>query len=248
MERPTRVDITAPKKTKREPTGYEKACAHLPEFLPPPDWVGFLYGPPRSGKSYLMCQLILRKALFRGLFENIVIISPTAANAAPDDPVHALIHSPAVQHYEHYSDALIQQLIETQAGLVADAEESGDEPPHMLIVADDMVGELPHNGGALGALATRYRHHKISLLIATQTFRELPVRIRTNLSWAAFFKPIGEKEAKKLGDEYAGTIDNLPRLLAALDWNAHEFLYVNFHRMEARKGLTEVVMWKAGTT
>lgn len=159
--------------------------------LPNPPFCMCVVAPPRSGKSTLIVNMI-RNRRFNYKWGVIAIISPTAEfdatyqSVAEKDGV--IIHSdPSLM------DDLIAAFCESQ-------EASGMEND-MLLVVDDCVGYM---GRGLEQIASRYRHYKISVIVASQQFRMLPPTLRTCAGYWILYKTHNAKEVDKMNEEFSG--------------------------------------------
>jgi len=218
----------------------DKSTEHLPSYLPRSDFVALLLGPPRSGKSHTINNLILRSELYRNVFDTIHLISPTAQN---DDSMAHLLKCDCVTYHADYSDQLINAIVSDQEAAKKDAEKHGDRPPRCLIVVDDGVG-LMDRRSALAQLSTRYRHYATSILIASQVFREISNTIRKNASWLIIYPMSSMKELAALSEEYESAAPGVGRYVAALNRDRREFLYIiPGHSM--RIGFTPETVWKS---
>ena len=131
-----------------------------------------LVGPRSSGKSVVINNLILRDEMLRGLFERILIISPTIHS---DSSSRFLIAEAGKENvYEAYSEQIIQELIDS----VKDKEKH--ERSMKLIILDDVIGSIPKYNSLVYNLTSKARHWSISMIISTQNLRELPPVCRNN--------------------------------------------------------------------
>jgi len=212
---------------------------HLPDYLPKENFVGLILGPPRSGKSHLIVNLVLRKELYRNVFDLIYLISPTGAN---DPSMKPLLESSAVTHFGTYSDELIDSIIADQEKAKIEAERVHDKPMRALIILDDGIG-LSERRSSIAQLSTRYRHFNISILIASQVFREVSNIIRKNASFVIIYTVHSDKEMKSLEDEYDSSCPDIKNMIKKLNGDAREFLYI-IPGHSARIGFSNRLLWK----
>jgi len=196
----------------------------IPEPLPGSDGECFvltLVGPRSSGKSVVISNLVLREEMMRGLFEEIIIISPTIYS---DSTARFLIKEVGKDRvYEAYSEEIIQGLINS----VKDKERH--ERQMKLIILDDVIGSIPKYNSLVYNLTSKARHWSISMIISTQNLRELPPVCRNNTTNWAFFRSGNLKEIGKMMEEMGslGSPDNCYALYTHCVEEPHKFMYVD---------------------
>tara|TARA_R110002126_G_C10483683_1_gene502205 strand:- start:4276 stop:5187 length:912 start_codon:yes stop_codon:yes gene_type:complete len=180
-----------------------------------------LVGPRSSGKSVVINNLILRDEMLRGLFEQILIISPTIHS---DSSSRYLIKEVGKENvYEAYSEQIIQGLIDS----VKDKEKH--ERSMKLIILDDVIGSIPKYNSLVYNLTSKARHWSISMIISTQNLRELPPVCRNNTTHWAFFRSGNLKEVAKMMEEMGslGSPENCFALYNACVEEPHKFMYID---------------------
>lgn len=170
--------------------------------LPKPPFVLVSQGPAASGKSWSMINMLYNANYYRGMFDSIVIMSPTIENdlswaMALQDERNTIITGEQLDDL----DNLIQKIYDIQLGKVTKALDEGRPPPHMLMIIDDCLGLL---GKKFGRICTRHRHPRISIIVSTQDFRAMPLQTRQNASHYMIFKTHNEKELAKIAEEFGG--------------------------------------------
>ena len=207
----------------------------IPEPLPGADGECFvltLVGPRSSGKSVVINNLILREEMMRGLYSDIIIISPTIYS---DSSSRYLIHEVGKDNvYEAYSEQIIQELINS----VKDKEKH--EREMKLIVLDDVIGSIPKYNSLVYNLTSKARHWSISMIISTQNLRELPPVVRNNTTNWAFFRSGNLKEIGKMMEEMGslGSPENCYGLYTAAVEEPHKFMYID-NKFNVYKCFTE---------
>ena len=180
-----------------------------------------LVGPRSSGKSVVINNLILRDEMLRGLFERILIISPTIHS---DSSSRFLIAEAGKENvYEAYAETIIQELIDS----VKDKKKH--ERSMKLIILDDVIGSIPKYNSLVYNLTSKARHWSISMIISTQNLRELPPVCRNNTTNWAFFRSGNLKEIEKMMEEMGslGSKENCYNLYSACVEEPHKFMYVD---------------------
>ena len=180
-----------------------------------------LVGPRSSGKSVVINNLILRDEMLRGLFEQILIISPTIHS---DSSSRFLIQEAGKENvYEAYSEDIIQGLIDS----VKDKDKH--ERSMKLIILDDVIGSIPKYNSLIYNLTSKARHWSISMIISTQNLRELPPVCRNNTTNWAFFRSGNLKEIEKMMEELGslGSKENCLNLYNTCVEEPHKFMYID---------------------
>ena len=189
-----------------------------------------IVAPIRSGKSVLWNNLIHREEMFKDLFDNLMIISPTIAN----DKTSRFTY----QKYKHccheaYSDKLITDLIDQQK----EKMESNQNSSYCLIL-DDLCGQFSKHGkkGAAAIhFATRFRHYVNTgepalVLCSTQKYKDLHPILRCNSTGVLISGNIkSQKELSAIVEDWAdsfGGKQNFLRLFEQARTTPYAFLYL----------------------
>tara|TARA_R110002096_G_scaffold115078_1_gene249286 strand:- start:75 stop:719 length:645 start_codon:yes stop_codon:yes gene_type:complete len=157
----------------------------------------------------------------RGLFAEIIIISPTIHS---DSTARYLINEVGKDKvYEAYSEHIIQDLIDS----VKDKEKH--EREMKLIILDDVIGSIPKYNSLVYNLTSKARHWSISMIISSQNLRELPPVCRNNTTHWAFFRSGNLKEIGKMMEEMGslGSPDNCFALYNHCVEEPHKFMYID---------------------
>lgn len=186
----------------------------VPSPLPNPPFCMCIVAPPRSGKSTMIVNMI-RNRKFEYKWGLVCIVSPTAEF----DQTYGTLASR--EGTVIYSDVtMMDELLDS----FCKSQEANNFENDMLVVVDDCVG---HMGKSLEQLASRYRHYKISLIVASQQFRMLPPTVRTCAGYWALYKTWNSKEVDKMDEEFSG---QFPGFLAAYERataRKYDFLYMD---------------------
>lgn len=196
-----------------------------------------LVGPRSSGKSVVINNLILRDEMLRGLFERILIISPTIHS---DSSSRFLIAEAGKENvYEAYAEEIIQSLIDDVKG------KDKHERSMKLVILDDVIGSIPKFNSLVYNLTSKARHWSISMIISTQNLRELSPVCRNNTTHWAFFRSGNLKEIEKMMEEMGslGSKENCYQLYQHCVEEPHKFMYVD-EKFNVYKTFTEHVWSK----
>jgi GTPase SAR1 family protein len=211
--------------------------------LPYPSFSIMLCGPKGSGKSNLILRLIYgnRKPknaknnfhkFYRHFFEKVYIFSPSWKL----DPKMARCNIPDEQIFEEPEmyPSIIEEILKGQAESIE--EESKEETEHILLIFTDLAGQkgvFNNAKGIMNKLAFNLRHYKVSLIIDTQSLKQINPAFRSNLSGVILFSGItNSKEIEKIHDEYLGEFTNQQQdqLVNHCFAKPYDFLYINFQK------------------
>ena len=146
-----------------------------------------------------------------------------------------------------YEDTITEILAGQQADIEADGK--GDAS-YLLLIFSDLAGTslFSSKKGIMNKLAFNHRHFKVSLIIDTQSLKQVNPAFRENLSGIMVFAGISnKKEIQKVIEEYLGqyTEKQAMEILAyVFKDNRFGFLYINlglnrFFRNFNRLSITE---------
>jgi GTPase SAR1 family protein len=212
-----------------------KRHGDIPKDLPMPPFSLLLVGNKGSGKSNLILNLVYKskpKKLYRHFFDKVYVFSPTWKL----DPKMNRCKVPEEQIYEDTDS--YREIIEEIIGIQADSiENDGKEnTEHILMIFTDLAGQknvFSQGKGIMNKLAFNLRHYKISLIIDTQSLRQINQAFRNNLSGVILFSGISNRlEIQKIYDEFLGEFDKKEQqqLVDYCFDKPYSFLYINFQK------------------
>jgi len=182
-------------------------------------------GGKGSGKSTLLLNALENK--FRGYFDKIWLISPTAAR---DPKFDRLLKEIKDQHITEYSDDAIREIIEDCQEEIEEAKKNKESLPNFLIIFDDCLADLPTRmlkGSELNRLITLHRHIRATVIILTQKYNALNTLLRSNLDCISMFQTACQAERKCfIGDLVGGAAMEPLYDFAAYD-KPNSFFHVN---------------------
>ena len=209
--------------------------------LPQPSFSLLLVGPKGSGKSNLILRLIYGNKkptkvtntyhkFYRHFFDKVYVFSPSWKL----DPKMGRCKIPEEQIFEE--PALYTEIIEEILGTQADniEEEGKDDTEHILMIFTDLAGQkgvFSQAKGIMNKLAFNLRHYKVSIIIDTQSLRQINPAFRGNLSGLILFSGISNRQdIEKIKEEYLGGFNKKEQdqLLDFAFQQPYQFLYVNF--------------------
>lgn len=223
--KPSEVFVQADKKTTPELAVLAVAGDATPrpkwlaDHLQAPPFLISILAPVKSGKTTTIVNIVLNPALYRKAWSKVFLISPTAR---VDETFAPLIADPVATAHVPASPKEFEAAIASVIAAVGD----GDEPS--VLVVDDCVNLIGGTSAFLG-LCTRYRHLKLSIIVATQYFKALPPVVRSNTSMFLVFRLTNEKELLAWLEEEAGNFPpkELEAAYRAVTKNKYHFLRVD---------------------
>jgi hypothetical protein len=157
----------------------------------------------RSGKSHLMTYMIYK---FSSLYDNVIIVNPTAFNGHYKKYTSNVIES--------FDEVLIQKLLKRQTELTRKKVKN-----HVLIVCDDCLSKANFNSKIFETLATQGRHYQVSCWISTQHYTKIPQPLRLNVDYMFIMGNQKTEVLKNVYDELAGYFDSEKEFIACVKDN-----------------------------
>lgn len=188
-------------------------------------------GKSGSGKSNLLCNMVMEKSLMGDFFDEVYLISPTANT---DDLVDHLKLKP-----ENIWSDLNQAVIDLETLLdnqEFEIEQNGIEATaknnKVLVICDDCIGNKAFvKSDILTKLAIHGRHNLISSIICTQSYTKVPRVIRLQAQGLALF-PSSQDEVKLLCEDYCpagNSKKQFNKIIAFATDELYSFLYIQNH-------------------
>lgn len=182
------------------------------KFMIPRNGFYIISGSAGSGKTNLLISMLSGKKddLLNSKFDKVHYFSPSIHTLGRD------LNLPPERIHSEFSKELLEEVIEDEKLENEELIEDGDEPNQILYVFDDLVVELKkkENMNALLKLIYNRRHMNAYIIILTQKFNLLPLKLRISLAGnkgaLIMFKSINKKETESIREEL-------------LDLNPHEF-------------------------
>jgi len=179
-----------------------------------------------KGKTTMLLNALNHKQLFKGYFDNIYLISPTAKN---DDKFKPLIKE-LNQEDKFYTELNENNIREIIAGLEVYNRDFNRKKykrePRSLLILDDCIANMPRSTqkSVINELIIQNRHKKCSIWITSQKLTKLNPLIRSNVDVISFWKCDNKKELTSFCDEY-----NIPEEeVDAMCENNNDFITVSF--------------------
>lgn len=196
---------------------------------PPLPEAGFFWiiaGPPGSGKSNLLVNLLtggngqkMRKRFYYKKFDKVYIWNPNQ-QTLPSIPLPA-------DHWRSNLDISELQSMITE-------QRKNDE--HVLWVFDDMISQIaePKNLIPFMEIIFNRRHisksgnGSLSIMMVTQAFNVIPLRLRKAASAVTLFNTRNKREIESIYEEFVSWLDKkvFLHLLNFVFKSKHDFLFI----------------------
>jgi len=216
-------------KIKAIPTDKSKipqcpAAAH--GLIPKHPFRMMVCGASGSGKSNFILNLLSRECFYKGYFDHVFVLSPTASHL--DDSYKVLeldeenFFMPEIKVLKRIRE--IQDAKIKKVGI--------EKAPKVCIILDDWIGFKKFaNSSALIRFAIMSRHWSISLLVLTQAYHRVKKPIRLNMSCLIYFKG-SNKEIETLTDDYCAAGYSKKAFIGKINYatqNQYEFLFIDLN-------------------
>jgi len=225
------LQILPPKTNQSRSHKFDKLNKHLFK----PDFIYVIYGPCNSGKSVTLNHMITNKNFYKGVFKKVVIISPT------------ILYDPSLRDLNNNDDILkitsgldnMDEIMETIVELRQQDMMDGNTG-HMLLVFDDCLQYIHHNGFIAGWIPT-FRHYSMSIIFTTQGFKKLPPIVRALASGYLLFRTNNKKERVEITDELAENFPNFQELYARVTMKKYNFLFLDLKNCRMYENFTTLL-------
>lgn len=192
-------------------------------------------GRPGSGKTNWLINLLKqgqyqdeRKGL-RKMFHNVVVCSPSISSLKKN--VFSKIDDS--QLFEEFDINFIQFVKEL-------TEIEAENNHRTLVICDDVGTQLRKDAQVEKAflqMAFNRRHRRLSIITTVQSYKNLPVGLRTSASHLVLFRPTNQKELIAVWEEVLGPIPR-QNLNSFIEWIfdvKHNFLWVDMSLISSPK-------------
>lgn len=196
---------------------------NIPDPLPQLNFAMGLFGPPGSGKTNLVLNLITkRNQMYNKKFDEVHFFSPSM-HTLPD-----VMDLPPERFHETFNPEEINAM---WAKMHA-------EDKYQLWVFDDMITESAKNLELMQPLILNRRHASksgkggLSVMIIAQTYNLLPLRLRKNLNALVLFASPNAKEQKCIHEEVLSFLDKkeFREIIKYIFREPHTFMFCNTNK------------------
>lgn len=207
-------------------TAFPMKCdvaSNIPDPLPGYNFFMGVFGPPGSGKSNLILNLITKRGqMYNKKFDEVHFFSPSM-HTLPD-----VMDLPPERFHETFDPEEVQSMW----------KKLRTEDKHQLWIFDDMITESAKNLDVMQPLILNRRHASksgkggLSVIVVAQTYNMLPLRLRKNMNAAALFACPNKKEQKCMHEELLSYFDQkeFHEILRYVFKEPHTFMFCNFNK------------------
>ena len=189
-----------------------------------------IVGKKRTGKTSLYLNMLSHKDIYNNYFHNIFMISPSATS---DHKLKTLVDE--IQSEDNFYSALtegnihdILKKIEVEQEMIKSKRiklKKGQKIFNLLIL-DDVITDIPRTmkRNLISQLFYNQRHYNLTIILISQSYRNIPPNIRKQIDILHFFPATNLKEKEALQDDW-DVPDNIIEL--ATTGEDHPFLTIN---------------------
>ena len=180
----------------------------------------------RSGKSNLLCNLLLNSNFFKDCFQDVYVFSSTIHQ---DQTTRKLREAFPATCYDTFDENKLMRIIDHQKSF------EDEDRPCIAIILDDLQGIKARS--PFYSLATNFRHYGIGFLCYTvQNFKMIPPIVRSNAT-NLLIGTNNQHQVKQMAEEYGdsfGGSDNFIRFHRMAVPERFNFLYARLDQYPAK--------------
>lgn len=187
-------------------------------------------GSSGSGKSTLLVNLITGKKFWKGWFDRVLLVSPTAKTDDIQKEIHEYIED---EEKDLITDlalapARIQELMDEQRAMIE--EQGADKAPQVLLIYDDVVSDKALlTSDVFGKSFIMSRHFNFTTCLCTQSFTQAPRKCRLQCQNLFYYRG-SNSELECLVEEFSPPGFSKARMRLLISFctqEAYSFLHVN---------------------
>jgi hypothetical protein len=190
-----------------------------------------IIGKPKSGKSYLIRDLLYNK---KHIFPTGMVISGTEyensfySKMFPDTFIYDSMNSNAVQNFKR-RQRLAKQLLPN---------------PWSLLVLDDCMDQVGiFKTPLFQDIFKNGRHWKMMLIMAMQYSMDVPPSLRICIDGTFIFREPNLKYRKSIYENYASVIPDFATFCQMMDELTNDYQALYIHNQTASNNLEDCVFW-----
>lgn len=191
-------------------------------------------GKAGSGKSTLLISLLQSPSLFKSVYHNIILFCPPNSRASIKDDFWSVL--PDEQIYDELNYDNLLEAYEL-------AQENAQEGFRTLIVLDDVQKNLKGECEKLLLhMVNNRRHASLSIWMACQTYKSIPLQVRMGLTGLFLFK-IAKGEMKNIFEEQVEINENVFKDILDISFKkAHDFIFIDTNTKRIFNNWDEVLI------
>ena len=196
-----------------------------------------LIGRPGSGKSSMAISLMTQKEpkIYRKSHHHVIVMMPAnSIGSLKKNPFKCL---PSENIYNELTDQSINQVFQN-------IDSASKEDEKTLLFIDDMTADLKKSKFIIETLKRMIynrRHLKLNIIITAQSYVNMPLDIRKNITNLILFKP-PKKEMELIFAEMIESKKELFNEVMKITYDkSHNFLFVNIPSQRMFKNFDELI-------
>lgn len=151
-------------------------------------------GRKGSGKSHLLCRLLKDKRAWRGIYDEIIFVSPTFRSQF--EKLWSQLAPDGITVHEQLTEEFLTQLLQSQSNSTQDT----------LLILDDCGDDIKRiSPSTINKLVSNSRHYKLSMISLHQKLTQAPTILRANADCVISFSASAFLEREALWREMAIT-------------------------------------------
>lgn len=176
-------------------------------------------GKAGSGKSTLLISLLQSPSMFKNIYHTILLFCPPNSRASIKNDFWSIL--PENQIYDELN-------IDNLNDAYQIAQDNAQEGYKTLIVLDDVQKNLKGESEKLLLhMVNNRRHSNLSIWMACQTYKSIPMQVRMGLTSLFIFK-IQKKEMSTIFDEQVEIAENVFKDIVKIAFkNSHDFIFID---------------------
>lgn len=176
-------------------------------------------GKAGSGKSTLLISLLQSPSMFKNIYHTILLFCPPNSRASIKNDFWSIL--PDEQIYDELN-------IDNLADAYQIAEDNAQLGYKTLIVLDDVQKNLKGESEKLLLhMVNNRRHSNLSIWMACQTYKSIPMQVRMGLTSLFIFK-IQKKEMSTIFDEQVEIPEKVFKEIVKIAFKkSHDFIFID---------------------
>ena len=186
-------------------------------------------GPPASGKTNLLMNMMIDKNFYKQKFHNVYLVSPESS-------FMSIKNHPFQDHDKVYHE-LTEDLIDGIYDELLSIKKETKKIQYSLLIIDDYASDIKSKSiqSALKRLLVKSRHVSCSVIFTLQSFNLMPLTLRKLVTNLILFKPKNNKETESLNEILNMKQDEIHTLLRFAFDEQYNFLSIDTNTNELRK-------------
>lgn len=213
-------------------------------IIPKHPFRSYIIGASGSGKTNLLLNLLTREEFYKGYFDSICVISPTANGLDKSYKVLEQANPNKVIYFNNPDVSILKRIEKVQKKNIKQNGLKNAEKS--LVILDDIISYKKFTGSKiLLKFAVMSRHFNVSIFLLSQAYHRVPKSVRLNMSCFYFFRG-SQKECEVMTSDLCAPSYSNRKFIDLINYatkNRYEFLKVDLNTSiedgRYRKNLTE---------